>query len=172
VTRSKKPTTTAKFALNDAVRVRSGVTDPDFPDTPLGGWAGTIVEVHTGNPPTCLIRWNQRTLASIHPVYRRRSERDGLTFEEMWLGEDDIEPDTGEAVTVEQPTKIVTPPLSMKDQDDRIRAVFGLTRDDLLPEVNGSELRTYYKHLEANLKFPFEATWIREARFGGSWRMP
>lgn len=33
--------------------------------------------------------------------------------------------------------------LSMKDQDDLIRAVFGLTRDDLLPDVNGSDLRTY-----------------------------
>ena len=54
----------------------------------------------------------------------------------------------------------------MKDQDDRIRAVFGLTRDDLVPDVNGSGLRTYYEHLVANLKFPFEATWIRGARFG------
>jgi len=165
VTKNKKPTTTAKFTLNDAVRVRSGVTDPDFPDTPLGGWAGKIVEVQSGSPPTCLIRWNQSTLASIHPVYRKRCERDGLTFEEMWLGEDDLEPDTGETVTLEQPTKIVTPPLSMKDQDDRIRAVFGLTRDDLLPDVDDSSLRTYYKYLAANLRFPFEATWTRETRF-------
>ncbi len=167
MTKNKNPATTAKFALYDAVRVRSGVTDPDFPDTPLGGWAGTIVEVKSGSPPTCLIRWNQSTLATIHPIYRKRCERDGLTFEEMWLGDDDLEPDTGEAVTLEQPTKIVTPPLSMKDQDDRIRVVFGLTRDDIVPDVNGSDLRTYYKHLAANLKFPFEATWIREARFGG-----
>jgi len=172
VTKNKNPTTTAKFALNDGVRVRSGVTDPDFPDTPLVGWAGTIVEVQSRCPPTCLIRWNQSTLASIHPVYRKRCERDGLTFEEMWLGEDDLEPNTGEAVTLEQPTKIVTPPLSMEDQDDRIRAVFGLTRDDLVPDVNGSDLRTYYNYLAANLKFPFDATWIREARFGGSWRRP
>ena len=167
MTSSKKPTTITKFALNDVVRVRSGVTSPDFPDIPLGGWAGKIVKVQNGIPPTYLIRWNPNTLASIHPVYRRRCERDGLSFEEMWLGDDDLEPDTGCPVILEQPTKIVTPPLSMKDQDDRIRAVFGLTRDDLLPDVNGSDLRTYYKHLEASLKYPFEATWIREARFRG-----
>jgi len=161
----KKPITTAKFALNEFVRVRSGVTDPDFPDTPLGGWAGKIVEVQSGDLPTYLIRWNKTTLASIHPIYRKRCERDGFAFEEMWLAEDDFEPDTGCPVVLEQPTKIVTPPLSMKDQDDRIRAVFGLTRDDLLPDVDSSSLRTYYNYLAANLRFPFEATWTRETRF-------
>ena len=67
---------------------------------------------------------------------------------------------------LEQPTKIVTPPLSMKDQDDRIRAVFGLTRDDLLPDVDDASLRTYYKYLASTLSFPVEATWAREAGLG------
>jgi hypothetical protein len=39
----------ANFAQGDTVRVRSGVTDPDFPDIPLGGWAGKITEVEEGN---------------------------------------------------------------------------------------------------------------------------
>ena len=164
---SKKPATTTKFSMGNAVRVRPGVTDPDFPDTPLGGWEGTIAKVENGNPPTYLIRWNQKTLFTIHPIYRKRCERDGLDFEEMWLGEEDLELDTGGAVALEQPTKIVTPPLSMKDQDDRVRAVFGLTRDDLLPEVDDTCLRTYCKYLAANLKFSFTATWTREAGFGG-----
>ncbi len=99
----------------------------------------------------------------MHPVYRKRCKRDGLDFEEMRLGEEDLEPDGGGPVIVEQPTKIVTPPLSMKDQDDRIRAVFGLTRDDLLPEVDEASLRKYYKHLAANLKFPFATTWEGES---------
>ena len=54
--KSNKPTITAIFALNHAVRVRSGVTSFDFPDIPLGGWAGKIVKVPSGNPPTYLIR--------------------------------------------------------------------------------------------------------------------
>lgn len=151
-----------RFVPGDAVRVLFGVSDPDFPDTPLGGWAGKIAEVEEGTPPTYLIRWNQKTLASIHPVYRNRCERDGYDIEEMWLGEEDLELDSGDVVVLEQPTKIVTPPLSMNDQDDRIRSVFGLTRDDLLPEVDDSSLRTYYKFLAANLKFPFGATWVSE----------
>jgi hypothetical protein len=163
---AKKAQTQAKFALGDAVRVRSGVTDPDFPDIPLGGWAGRITDFEDGNQPLYLIRWNQDTLKNMHPVYQNRCERDGLDLLEMWLGEDDLEPDAGGPVIVQQPTKIVTPPLSMKDQDDRIRVVFGLTRDDLLPDVDEGSLRTYYKYLAAKLKLPIEATWAKEAGLG------
>jgi hypothetical protein len=40
----------------DAIRVRLGVTDPDFPDIPRGGWAGKITEVEEGEPQLYLIR--------------------------------------------------------------------------------------------------------------------
>jgi hypothetical protein len=166
MSQTKKSATPAKFVRGDAVRVRSGVTDPDFPDFPLDGWAGKITEVEEGTSPFCLIRWSQETLKNMHPVYRKRCDRDGLDFEEMWLGEDDLEADAGGPVIVQQPAKIVTPPLSMKDQDDRIRVVFGLTRDDILPDVDDVSLRTYYKYLAAKLAFPFEATWAREAGLG------
>ena len=99
----------------------------------------------------------------MHPIYRKRCERDGLGLEEMRLREDELEADAGGPVILEQPTRIVTPPLSMKDEDDRIRAVFGLTRDDLPPAVNDDSLRTYYKYLATKLKFPFAATWTRES---------
>ena len=148
----------ARFTVGDKVRVRTGVTDPDFSDIPLGGWAGKITEVEDGDPPLYLIRWSHETLKNIHPIYRKRCERDGLDHEEMRLGEDELEPDAGGPAILEQPTKIITPPLSMKDQDDRIRAFFGLTRDDLLPEVDDDSLRTYYKHLTTKLRFPVEAT--------------
>ena len=58
----------------------------------------------------------------------RRCERDALELETMWLGEEDIEPDDGTPVPIEQPTEIKTLPLSEKDQDDRVRMALGLTR--------------------------------------------
>ena len=42
MSKTKSPST---FSVGDAVRVRFGVTDPDFPDIPFGGWAGAITEV-------------------------------------------------------------------------------------------------------------------------------
>ena len=138
--------------------MKPGTTDPDFPDIPLGGWAGAISEVnHRSNPPTYLIEWDQHTLDHMHPVYRKRCERDDLDVGSMWLAEADLEPDGGGPAVIEQPTSIVTRPLSQDDQDDRIRAIFGLTSDDPLPEANEENLRQYRRYLATHLSFPFQA---------------
>jgi hypothetical protein len=144
--------------VGNKVRVKYGVIDPDFPDIPLGGWTGTVTEVEQKEDQiTYEIKWNKRTLNGIHPVYRKRCERDALEMETMWLGEEDIEPDDGTPVPIEQPTSIVTKPLTEQDQDDRVRMALGLTHDDPLPEVSLKTLLAYYRYLAANLKFPFKA---------------
>ncbi|MEX1026445.1 MAG: calcium-binding protein [Candidatus Paceibacterota bacterium] len=153
----RKHTSPARFSPDDAVHVKSGVTDPDYPDIPIGGWAGQVAEIEAGNPPCYLVRWSRQTLDSMAAVYRNRCERDGLDIKEMWLAEDYLEPDTGQRVEIEQPTNIQTEPLNMKDQDDRIRAIFGLTHDDPVPEVDPETLRTYRDYLAEHLSFPFEA---------------
>ena len=129
--------------------------DTDYPDMPLGGWAGTILEVHGDGMYS--VRWSKETLASIHPVFNKRCEKDGLVFEQYWLGADDLEHDAGGPLDIEQPTAITTKPLSPKDQDDRIRMVFGLTSNDPLPAVDDETLKTYLQHLAKNLAFPFSA---------------
>ena len=152
----------ARLGVGDSVRVKLGVTDPDFPDIPFGGWAGTILEFGDGDPRTYLIVLDEQTLKSIHPIYHKRCERDGLEADMVWLLEEDLEPDRGESVQIEQPTSIVTKPLSMDDQDDRIRAIFGLTSDDPLPESDDELLLTYYNYLVAKLSFPYEARYSFE----------
>ncbi len=91
--RRKRPTSGPSFHRGQKVRVRHGVTDTDYPDIPLSGWAGTIVRVD--NDDMLMVRWSEQTLASIHPVFKKRCERDGLTLEEYWLGAHDIELDAG-----------------------------------------------------------------------------
>jgi hypothetical protein len=162
--RKKKPRPPARFAAGAQVRVKPGTTDPDFPDIPLGGWAGTIQEVdQRSDPPTYLVEWDRHTLDHMHPVYRKRCERDGLVLESMWLGEDDIEPATGEPAVIEQPTEIRTRPLNEKDEDDRVRMALGLTSDDPLADVNHDTLLAYHHYLAAHLAFPFEASWSAES---------
>ena len=136
-----------RFLVGDKVRVKTGVIDPDFPDIPLGGWSGTITEVEQADDEiTYDIKWNKRTLNGMHAIYRKRSDRDGLELQSMWLNEEDIEPDDGTPVSIEQPTQIKTPPLSEKDQDDRVRMALGLTHDDPLPDVSRKTLLAYYRY--------------------------
>ncbi len=154
----------SRFKPGDNVRVRHGVRDPDFPDIPLGGWAGTIKEVHQAEgETTLLVAWDRATLRGMHPIYKKRCERDGLELESMWLGDEDLEPDDGTRVAIEQPTSIVTKPLSEKDQDDRVRMALGLTHDDPLPDVTHESLLAYHRYLAAKLKFPIYATFWEES---------
>lgn len=148
----------SRFAIGDLVRVKAGAVDPDFPDIPLGGWKGTVTEI-SQDPPLYLIRWDQQTLDAIHPVYRHRCERDGLDCEAMYLPESELEPETGEPTAIEQPTHVQARPLSMEDQEDRVRAVFGLTSDDPLPDADEDSSHDYFMYLAGELSFPFEADW-------------
>jgi uncharacterized protein YodC (DUF2158 family) len=155
-----EPSPVAKFKVGDKVRVKHGIRDTDYPDVPLDGWAGTISEVHEDGMYT--VQWNKETLANVHPVVKRRSEKDGTVLEEYWLGDDDLELDLGGPFDIEQPTEIIVQPLSPKDQDDRIRMVFGLTSNDPLPEVNNQTLTAYRDYLAENLTFPFQAEYGEE----------
>src|SRR3954471_7702946 len=115
----QRASTSARFEAGARVRVRSGVTVPDFEDIPLGGWSGRIESVERVDDQIDFeVRWDRRTLDAMHPVYRKRCERDGRELETMWLTEGVVEPDAGTPVPIQQPTKIVTPPLSERDQDD------------------------------------------------------
>ena len=83
----KKGSAPPRFQPGIRVRVKSGVADPDFPDIPLGGWAGTIEMIEqVEDQITYEIEWDRRTLDGMHPVYKKRCERDGLDPETMWLG--------------------------------------------------------------------------------------
>src|SRR4051812_7602084 len=124
--RKKKdePKKQPRFAVGDRVRVRPGVTDPDWPDVPLGGWAGKVESVtesaeeeHPGF--VVMIVWNRATLKQMPEVCRARSERDGLDHERMSLSEDEVQPDDGSPVVLEQPTGLAPRPLDPDDQEDR-----------------------------------------------------
>ena len=85
---TKSKSGSPRFKVGDKVRVKSGVSDPDFPDMPLGGWSGTVTEIieHEGEI-NCVFTLDDRTLKTLHPIYRKRCERDGLDFETMGLGD-------------------------------------------------------------------------------------
>lgn len=167
MTRSDKRSVVPHFQVGDKVRVKPGVIDPDFPDMPLGGWTGTITEIiEQEDQINCVFELDERTLASIHPIYEQRCEIDGLDYRFMGLGQDEIEPVDGTPVPIEQPTAIVPRPLSPDDEDDRVRMVFGLTHDDPVPEVTEESLLAYHRYLAANLSFPLHVTgWEKSGPF-------
>lgn len=154
----QKPSSRPRFNAGDKVRVKPGVQDPDFPDIPIGGWVGTIEEARSEkNKGFYVVAWTRETLVALHPIYRKRCERDGLDYEHYNLTDDELEPYAGEPLLIEQPTEIRTPSLSLGNQDDRIRLILGLTGDDPVPEVDQEVLAKYWDYLNKHLSLPFAA---------------
>lgn len=153
------PAPSPRFAVGSPVRVKPGIADPDYPDIPLGGWAGVVREVETRDvpAPVYLVRWTAETLAATHPIYRRRCNRDGLEIEQAWLSEADLSEPDGMPVAMEQPGELRPLPLDLDDPLDRARYLLGLTTDDDLPLVDEASLRRFHEELSQRLVFPFTA---------------
>jgi hypothetical protein len=146
-----------RYSVGDAVRVRTGVIDPDFPDIPVSGWAGVIAECEDSDPPLYLVRWTAETLSRVTPVYRVRCDREGLDPTQTSLLGEDLEPDTGGPLTIAAPTRLRPPPLDRDDPQDRVRGIFKLTSDDPLPPVDAASLRRFHEHFRKKLKVPAAA---------------
>ena len=147
-----------RYSVGDAVRVRAGVIDPDFPDIPVSGWAGVIADRDGNDPPLYLVQWTRETLSQVTPVYRVRCDREGLDPKVSSLDGKDLEPDTGGPLAIIQPTRLRPAPLDRDDPQDRIRGIFKLTSDDPLPKVDEASLRRFHEHFRSRLKVPVAAT--------------
>ena len=75
------------------IRVRPGVTSPEFPDVALTGWTGTVIEA-TGKPPAVkvIIEWDATTLEQMPADYVARCENQQLFYQMACLNDADIEP--------------------------------------------------------------------------------
>jgi len=77
--------------------------DPDYPELPLGGWRGRIIQIQERQNTNYLVRWSRETLQNIHPVYREQCERDDVCLDQVWLVAEDLERDLGGKLSLEHP---------------------------------------------------------------------
>ena len=159
----------AVFAKGGLVRVKPGSFHDLYPDIPLGGWVAKVERITWLTPIGYAVHWTKPTLDQAHAVYVKRCQRDKIKPNEYWLEEDQLEETADEIpAEMEQPTNIVTRPLSMDAPEDSIRMVFGLTADDGLPEADEQTQRTFFDYLKTHLSFPFEAEHWPESDLGPS----
>lgn len=75
------------------VRVLDGIQSPEFPDIPIAGWSGTVVEV-VGKAPDAkyMIEWDDATLKAMPPDYVQRCEAQQLYHRMACLKAAETEP--------------------------------------------------------------------------------
>src|SRR6266849_1156482 len=146
------------WTIGESVVVKPGVTDPDS-DRDIGGWQGRISAI-LDEAEILTIQWDSLTLKSIPQAHIAWSEEEGLSWSEMNLLPEEVEPAV--ARDTEDDVAAATAELESQtswlylggQQGKRIQAI-----------VNQSEghdefaaFRSWHTYLEEHLVFPFVAT--------------
>ncbi|MBF0469207.1 MAG: hypothetical protein HQK61_10055 [Desulfamplus sp.] len=142
--------------VGDVVRVKASVKVEGF-DVNFGGWQGRISATDSHQNLIC-IDWDSVTLGNIPSPIITQCEEDGLGWEQMWLGIEDVE------ITTARDTELdVTQAVGRIQSEHRwdylgnegkniSRVLAGVDMDD-----EWTILQIWEEHLQKVLKFPFPA---------------
>ena len=74
----------------DSVRVKSGVTDPDYKND-ISGWQGRVTHIDTNETNYIEIAWDSVTLNQMPEKLIEASIEEGLEYYLMWLNENEVD---------------------------------------------------------------------------------
>ncbi len=154
----------SNWTISESVVVKPGVTDPDT-SRDLGGWQGRISAI-LDEGEIVTIQWDSLTLKSIPPAHIAWSEEEGLSWSEMNLLPEEVEP--APARDTEDDVAAATAELESQtswlylggEQGKRIQAIVNRA-------VGHNEMavfRAWHAYLEGHLVFPFAATVVEYQR--------
>ena len=142
------------FKINDSVKVKPGVLDPDDEKYDMSGWQGRIISIDEDDLIT--IAWDSATLRQLPKQFVKDSVRDGYSFEEMSLSSSDVE--LAQARDHAQDVALVADELSdayywanMGEQGERIQAILDIIEQD------DAKFDDWFDFLKAKLKLPCKA---------------
>lgn len=83
----------AKLAAGSPIRIKPGVTIPEFPDVEAGGWTAMVVETKgKGADMKCIVEWDDATISRIPQSYKDHCEKIGLYYMMACFAMTDIDP--------------------------------------------------------------------------------
>jgi hypothetical protein len=145
------------WAIGDSAVVKPGVTDPDTGND-ISGWQGHIGAIYD-KEMTVEIQWDSLTLKNMSPEHIAWCEEEGLSWTEMNLSTDEVEPvaarDTEKdvAATIKEIEFQSSWLYLGGEQGKRIQQIVNRahSRDEL------AVFRTWHAYLEEHLVVPFAA---------------
>jgi len=146
------------WAIGESVVVKPGVSDPDT-GRDIGGWQGRISAIFDAEE-ILTMQWDSLTLKSIPPAHIAWSEEEGLSWSEMNLSLDEVEPaaarDTEDDVAAAlKELESQTSWLYLGgEQGQRIQAIVNQAKS----HDEFAVFRAWHAYLEQHLVFPFAAT--------------
>lgn len=152
--------------LNDQVKVKQGIKDPETPNQSISGWQGEVTEIDKVNQ-LIEVKWDTQTLAEIPDDYLQKIINQGYDHERMTLHIDELEMAYERPFSSEEKRKLDAKIFWFdlyEDQEKNLRYA------QLFSGIPSSdEWRSYQKweeYLSDNLDFPFEVQ-VAESTRGG-----
>ena len=145
------------WAIGESVEVKPGVTDPDT-GRDIGGWRGRISAI-LDEAGILTIQWDSLTLKSMPPAVITWSEEEGLSWSDMNLLPQDVEPVAARDAEddVAKTVAELEPQYSWLylggEQGKRIQAIVNRAQG----HDEFAVFRTWHAYLEEHLVFPFAA---------------
>ena len=145
------------FEVGDSIIVNPDIMCPDYPTLPLAGWQGWITDIYPEGK-NLEIAWDSVALSALPAAYIQDSAQQGLSWDSMILGWNDILHWPARS-TLEE-AKQVHEVLKKRHRWDWLSDTNPGISEVLagVEEANyADELSTWHAHLEETLAFPFEA---------------
>jgi hypothetical protein len=148
---------TRNWAIGESIVVKPGVTDLDM-GRDLGGWQGRISAIFD-EEEIVTVQWDSLTLKSIPPVHIAWCEEEGLSWSEMNLSPEEVEPATARdtqddvAATIAQIESQTSWLYLGGEQGQRIQAIVKRAQG----RNRFAVFRAWHAYLEEHLVFPFAA---------------
>jgi len=146
------------WTIGESVVVKPGVTDPDT-GRDIGGWQARISAI-LDEAEILTLQWDSLTLKSIPPAHLAWCEEEGLSWSEMNLSPEEVEPvaarDTVDDVAAAlKELESQTSWLYLGgEQGQRIHAIVNQAKS----HDEFAVFRAWHAYLEQHLVFPFAAT--------------
>jgi hypothetical protein len=73
------------------IRVRDGISIPEFPDVACGGWTGMVIDVSGKENPQYVVEWDGDALQKMPKAYIDECEQKNLLYTMACLPADSLE---------------------------------------------------------------------------------
>jgi hypothetical protein len=154
----------SNWTIGESVVVKSGVTDPDT-GRDISGWQGRISAI-LDKSEILTIRWDSLTLRGMPPDLIAWSEEEGLSWSEMNLSLEEVEPAAARD-TEDDMTRTIAEIESKSswlhlggEQGQRVQAIVNQAQD----HDEFAVFRVWHAYLEEHLVCPFTATVAEDQR--------
>ena len=75
------------------IRIKPGVTAPEFPEVSCAGWTGVVMElIGKKSDPQYVVEWDEATLSRMPPSYKDQCEERKLMYSLSCFALADMEP--------------------------------------------------------------------------------